>query len=148
MNDNKMKSLKGLMQKDKLVMTLKKMQDEKIISSSTSGFRCGYGGNHNQFYVPFVIVFNDQTKWMIFSSNSIRSDRMCIQQWNAEHIKRIDPLFSKAVIVVNSENRYKNNEASAIDRYKKAIKEADYYSALDEVVYLDELEDLIKTHAK
>ncbi len=121
----------------------------KYIKTLTPEFRIGKEGftNANQFYAPFVIEFNDETnsKWALFSSTSMRTDRIKGQQWDAFNLKTIDPTISNAYLVfpdsisegerknfINQNNKYRSREE---------------FSALDGILSQQQLFNLIESHA-
>lgn len=143
MNDNKIKAINGARSKSELVYRLRELCNERKINFCLSEYRCGYKGKNNeQFYAPFYIEFFNGEGWLIFSTNSIRNDRMCIQQWNAEHIKRIKTNVTKAIIVVPDETRENEREKREVDKYREKIR-SDYYSAIDDVIYQGSLSKYI-----
>ncbi len=139
MNDNKLKAINGSRSKSELVSRLKELCDKRSINFCLTDYRCGYREkNSEQFYAPFYIEFFNGNGWLIFSTNSIRNDRMCIQQWNAEHIKRIKPNVKKAIMVVPDEVRDNEREKREVEKYREKIS-SDYYSAIDDVIYQEQL---------
>lgn len=140
MNDNRLKSLNGTRCKTSLIEILKDIQKAGAIVCCSENFRCGYPKKSNdQFYAPFTIEFRSGDVWLIFSTNSIRNDRLCIQQWNAENIKRINPNVKRALVVVPDEIEANEREAKEVSRYKNKILGNEYYSAIDDVIYQHQL---------
>jgi len=114
----------------------------------TSDYRCGYSGcSEKQFYAPFYLEFRNGDAWIIYSTNSIRNDRMCIQQWNAEHIKKINTSIVKAFVVVPNQSANVNREKREVERYNEKIMQGMIYYPIDGVLFQDELENLIRKHA-
>lgn len=148
MNDNKIKAITGVMVKQTLLTVLHKCQSEGKIVFCSKDFRIGYPEHsEKQFFAPFYIEFRDGTGWIIFSTNSVRNDRMCIQQWNAEHIKVLCPNIKKAFIVVPSQIMSNQRECHEVCKYNEKIQEGNIKSFLDKIIMLDELEGLIVEHA-
>lgn len=148
MNDNKVKSINGVMVKHYLLTTLQKCQDNGTIVYCTKDYRCGYPScSEKQFYAPFYIEFQDGNAWILYATNSIRNDRMCIQQWHSEHIKVLFPNVIKSIVVVPSEVRDVQKESREVLRYNEKIEDKSFLSFVDQVVYQDELEEMIVGYA-
>ena len=64
----------------------------EYLSGYQKNYRIGKPGydNDKQFYVPFLVEFNDGEKWALFSTTSMRTDRIKGQQWDAFNLKQID----------------------------------------------------------
>ena len=148
MNDNKVKAITGAMVKQSLLAVLQKCQEEGKIVFCTKDFRIGYPTcSEKQFFAPFYIEFRDGSGWLIYSTNSIRSDRMCIQQWNAEHIKVLCPNVTKALVIVPAEILDNEKEYKEVVKYNEKIVHGSIKSFVDSIVLQDELEGLIINHA-
>lgn len=145
MNDNRLKSLNGIISKSSLLNILKDLQDNQKISSCSSNFRCGYpNGYEDQFFAPFYIEFINGKAWVIFSTNSIRTDRISIQQWNAENIKRIKQNVEKAYVIVPDSVLENEKERREVEKYNQKIMSGEYYSAIDYIFYQKEFEKIVQ----
>ena len=90
MNENQLKSINGQISKNSLSLQLQALQEKGVISFCSAEYRNGYPEfDTRQFYAPFYIEFANGEAWLLFSSNSIRNDRMNNQQWNSYHLKKI-----------------------------------------------------------
>ena len=148
MNDNKIKAITGTMVKHALLAVLQKCQADGEIVFCTKDFRVGYPDcSEKQFFAAFYIEFRDGTAWIIYSTNSIRNDRMCLQQWNAEHIKELCPNVTKALVVVPSDIASNQKEYREVCRYNDKIQRGDIRSFVDVIILQDELERLVKDNA-
>lgn len=146
-NDNKVKALNGIKGKESLLEILKKMQNESLVSSCSSNYRIGYNSQFpDQFFAPFYLELSDGSAWIIYATNSIRTDRMCIQQWNSENIKRINSRVKKAIVIVPDEIKENEKENQEVKKYKEKIKTGKYYSFIDDVIYLSEFEHALKNN--
>ena len=149
MSDNKTKYANGALNKNTVKSILCSLVEDGLIVSYKSGFYTGYEGkSKRQFYVPFIIEFKNGTKWLLFTSNSIRADRMNIQQWNAEHIRRIDSSVERAYLVIPNEIVNKEKEMTHVRSYESRLLSKMYYSAIDQVIYRDDLANLCTNYAK
>lgn len=148
MNENKVKTINGLICKNDLSNILSSMQTQGIIVFCTTDYRCGYSGcSEKQFYAPFYLEFRNGDAWIIYSTNSIRNDRMCIQQWNSEHIKQINSSIVKAYVVVPNQSATIGREKREVERYNEKIIQGTIFSPIDRVLFQDELENLIRAYA-
>ena len=121
--------------------------DMDYISDIKPDYRLGKNGykNPKQFYAPFAICFEDGTKWILFTTTSMRTDRIKGQQWDAINLKEIDKNITKAYLVYPDgvDNSIKNE----FIRQNKKYQETDEFSAIDAIVSQDEICNLIETYA-
>ena len=149
MNDNRVKSINGIRSRASLLAILKTLQKDGRISFCSSNYRCGYNAaNSEQFFAPFYLQFLNGDAWVVFSTNSIRTDRMCIQQWNAEHIKRINLNVKKAFVVVPDDVRDNIKERNEVEKYNSKIASGEYYSAIDAIFYQNQFEKAVQKALK
>lgn len=94
-----------------------------------------------QFHAPFLVEKGDN-KLLIFKTNSMRSDRNKENQWDAFGIKNYFGQNLKAIVVLPS--NLSNSEEASYLREKEKIKQEGYYSSIDEICRLDELENILK----
>lgn len=147
MNDNQIKSINGQISKNSLSLQLQTLQSESVIKFCSMEYRNGYAEyDTRQFYAPFYIEFRNGEGWLLFSSNSIRNDRMNNQQWNSFHLKKIAPNIKRAYLVVPDELSQNLKEKASAESYQKKIT-GKMYSAIEDVCYQSELIDLIKNHS-
>lgn len=103
--------------------------------------RPGYS-DQNQFKTPFLIEFNVNNKWIIFSTTSIR-DRVKEQYWEAYNFKELDKNIVKAFLVYPDSINEKEKK-SAVSKNLK-IQNNGEYSTLDGIISQEELYGLIET---
>lgn len=97
---NSEKAQHGRNAMDNLNKLLMYCQDQKYIISFVKSFRVGKSGyNMEQFYAPYKIDFLDKESWILYSTTSMKTDRIKGQQWDALNIKAIDSKISAAYIV-------------------------------------------------
>ncbi len=145
MNDNRVKSINGIRSRASLLTILEDLQKDGRISFCSSNYRCGYSGcSMEQFFAPFYLQFLSGDAWIVFSTNSIRTDRMCIQRWNAEHIKRINTDVKKAYVVVPDDVQENLKERNEVEKYNSKIKTGEYYSAIDAVYQQSQFEQMVQ----
>lgn len=90
---NGQKSKHGKKAQNTLLKLIEYSKDKNYIKSFQKEYRVGKSGftNKKQFYAPFIIEFTNNEKWIIFSSTSMRTDRIKGQQWDALNTKEINP---------------------------------------------------------
>lgn len=124
---------------------LESCKEKKYIKDITINYRAGKQGfsNDKQFYAPFLIKFPDNDCWLIFSTTSMRTDRIKGQQWDACNLKEINSNISKSFLVypdgVNS------IEAASFENQNKKYKQHVEYSAIDAIISQDTLYNLIES---
>lgn len=148
MNDNQLKSINGQISKNSLSMQLQTLQEKKVIAFCSAEYRNGYDGyDKNQFFAPFYIEFQNGEGWLLFSSSSIRNDRMNNQQWNSFHLKKIVKNISRAYLVLPDEVMENAKERSTAEYYQKKIT-GTMYSSIDDVCYQSELISMIEGYSR
>lgn len=147
MNDNQLKSINGQISKKSLSMQLQTLQAEGVIAFCSMEYRNGYAEyDTKQFYAPFYIEFLNGEGWLLFSSSSIRNDRMNNQQWNSLHLKKIAPNIKRAYLVIPDDISQNVKEKVNAENYHKKIT-GKMFSAIEGVCYQSELISLIEEHA-
>lgn len=98
--------------------------------------------NPDQYYAPFLIQFNDRTRWILFSTTSMRTDRIKGQQWDADRLKQVDATISKALLVYPDE--VTGRVRSEFIRQKNKYDSKWEFSRIDDIIPFGELVQLIK----
>ncbi|MEA5009133.1 MspI family type II restriction endonuclease [Clostridium tyrobutyricum] len=143
MNENFLKSKHGNSAKEKLKILIAYYQNKGYIKECQYGLKVGYSDfNKKQFYFQFFIILNNNEKWIIQSTTSIRNDRINVHQWNAFHIKNIIKCISKAIITFPDNIEDKEREIAS--KYNKEIIDKKIFSSIDCVISLDELSHMIE----
>ena len=118
-------------------------QASEHIRNYMSNFRIGKSGyaNDSQFLAPFLISFQNGERWILYTTTSMRSDRIKGQQWDAANIKSIVPSVTKAFLCYpdGSESRDVRGFNSLAERFKT---NADF-SAIDDIMSFRQLKSLI-----
>lgn len=147
MNDNQIKSINGQINKNSLSLQLQTLQANGVIAFCSMEYRNGYAEyDTKQFYAPFYIEFQNGEGWLLFSSSSIRNDRMNNQQWNSFHLKKIAPNILRAYLVIPDDISQNLKEKTIAENYQRKIT-GNMYSAIEDVCYQSELINLIEEHA-
>ena len=120
------------------------LQAQQCFSEYIKDYRAGHMlyNNQEQFYAAYLIVFQDNTKWAIYSTTSFRSDRFKEQLWDADNLKSLDMSITRAFLVYPDDVSLKEMEAFK-KQNEKCINHIGYYS-IDAVVPRPYLANLIK----
>ena len=142
--DNADRAQHGYNAKDSLEQIIKDCLSKGYIKNYEKGYRCGYVDYDNtQFFCNFLITFNDDVKWIINITTSLR-DRVKMQQWDCYHIKKIDKSINKSILTYPDD--IKLEEVEAFQVYKLKILNHVHYSAIDDVVGQRELYEMIQNY--
>lgn len=132
----------GINSLEQMIETLKA---KDYIAMSQKRYRIGDPDyEEEQFYFQFLIEFYDREQWILHHTTSIR-DRITEQQWNSEHIKRLNAYVKKAYVVVPDGLDFK--EKTSAENYNEKIANRKIYSALDGVLPFEAMYRLIEHKA-
>ncbi len=132
--------------KNSLESILLECKKYSYIKEIIKEYRCGFKEyDESQFYCNFLIIFDDDTKWIIKVTTSFRTDRIKGNQWDSFNIKEIDPSISKSVLVYPDE--LPQNEKDKFIAHKFKIVNHMHFSAIDDIVAQKELFELIEDYA-
>lgn len=140
------KNLRGQSSKEALKSVLVLAKKLGYIKNLTLNYKIGKPGysDKNQFKAPYLIEFSDETKWILFTTTSIR-DRVKEQYWEALNIKEIDPLIKAAYLVYPdsiSEKERKTAEAK-----NRKIQTNAEFATLEGIVSQDTISNMIEAYA-
>ena len=125
-----------------LEQMLETLKEKDYIVATQKKYRIGDPDyDEDQFYFQFLIEFGDHEQWILHHTTSIR-DRITEQQWNGEHIKRLNAYVKKAYVVVPDGLDVK--EKSNAQNYNDKIVQHKIYSALDGVVPFETMYRMIE----
>lgn len=141
------KARHGKSAKDSLANILKRCVDTGYLVQIITEYRIGKEGydNDKQFYAPFLVIFDDESKWALFTTTSMRTDRIKGQQWDAVNLRAIDPLITRVYLVYSDGTS--DNIKKEFVRQNKKYQDNEEYSAIDAIVSQDELNNLIEAYA-
>ncbi len=129
----------GINSLEQMLETLKR---KDYIVTAQKKYRIGDPDyDEDQFYFQFLIEFEDNEQWILHHTTSIR-DRITEQQWNSEHIKRLNAYVKKAYVVVP--DGLDTKEKSNAQNYNDKIVQHKIYSALDGVVPFETMYRMIE----
>ena len=146
MSDNMEKSNRGRSGQENLKDIIESLKAKDYIVDYQCDYRDGYKGfDRKQFFFQYMIEFTNQDSWILHSTTSIRSDRMNIQQWNAEHLKRLNGYIKKAYVIYP--NGISDKELQTAKSYQHKLEENKSYTAVDGVVSQSEVYSLVERYA-
>lgn len=134
------KSLHGNNFKEKVLSVLINLNKTGVLSRVETNKRIKNSEDNDQFYAPFYAE-SGQKKFAIFSTTSARSDRIKINQWDANGIKLSLGADTVCVLVLPDELSDAEERHYVIESDR--ILEKGYVSALDRIIKLQQLEDII-----
>lgn len=137
--DNSHKAISGAQSKDALGKLLDQKQEEGVILSVRNR-KFGYcGKRQNQFKCDYHLTFADGAEWILFSANSLTTDRLKTKQWDAYNIKHINGNIEKAYIICPD----KNNKQT-VKRYRGYIRKDEDKSSIDDILFPNEFSKKIE----
>ena len=132
--DNQEKALHGWGARKSLANAIDDLKGHGAITEAIARPRYGYVDySSNQFGGTEVVSLADGSKLLLFSTNSVRTDRVKEQQWDAFNIKAIDSTIESAWIVVPDEDARRGSE-SFIGR----LRGGHFFTAIDDIVTVEE----------
>lgn len=143
MGENKDKNVHGQNARMALKSMLASMRTHNFVSKIEENYAI-YDKDFpkkDQFKAPYLIEFQDEEQWILFSTTSIR-DRMKQQEWDTANIKRLNENVKKAYVVVP--DGMKEDELKSAKKYNQEIKDGKRYSVLDGVETLEITAGLIQ----
>ena len=144
-NDNQDKFQHGLFGIESVGQMLDSLKTADYLVEVVHPYRIGDPDyDVNQFYFQYLIEFHDNKQWILQSTTSI-NDRIAEQQWNSEHIKRLNPDVEKAYVIVPDE--MEPSKKRYADSYNDKIQNNRIYSALDGVIHFIDAYHLIEHRA-
>lgn len=140
---NKDKAQHGANNTSSLSQLLQNALIKKYLREVIENYRAGrIDYDPHQFFAPFYITLSDNSSVLLYTTTSLRSDRVKQPQWDALNLKAINPHISSAYLVyadgINADERKKFKE------FNQEIKNKIKYSSLDGALSQTELERLLE----
>ena len=118
-------------------------RDKGLIKEFLRNFRTGYTEfSDKQFLAHYIITFESGEKWILFSTTSMRTDRIKGQQWDTANIKNIEDAVRKCYLVYP--DSVSDDERSEFVLQDNKYTKGEEYSVIDRIVNQDELFTLIE----
>jgi len=145
-SENAAKSAHGYSAKNNIKSILEFCKAHSYIKDFKKNYyadRQGY--TSKQFKAPYMIEFLGGEKWILFSTTSMRTDRIKGNQWDSFNLKEIDKTISKCYLVYPDSVSDKDKK-EFVRQNEKYINNVEF-SLIDGIVNQDELYNLIETNA-
>lgn len=114
--------------------SLLSLKNEGYLAYVQEDFRIGEPGylNCEQYYSPFLIQFNDQARWILYTTTSLRTDRIKGQQWDSDRIKNADEAIDKSFLVYPDDASQK--EVALFAKQQRKYETKSEYSRIDGIM--------------
>lgn len=141
---NRDKSRGGYSFREEVSLTLQQCKEFGYIDECVSHSVGMKGFAADQFSVPFKIRFSDSTEWIIFTTKTVRKDRIKENNWDAEKIKQLSPEVTRAYLIYpdNLSEKELRNASSINMKIQSKIE----YSPLDSIISRKELSGVIRDY--
>lgn len=140
---NREKSLRGNNAHNALESLFENCKKHTYIREFIKDYRVGREDySKSQFYAPFLLIFENNEKWAIFSTTSMRSDRIKGPQWDSYNLKQIDTSITKCFLVYPDSVK-KDAFIKQGHKYTNKVE----FSAIDNILSQNELDSLIEENA-
>jgi len=108
--NNGEKSKHGINLQNSLEDTLVQLKYKNYIKDYKKVYKIGQQGyaNTTQFYAPFHISFLNNEEWILFTTTSLRTNRVKGQQWDTYNIKNINKRNGEKVNKSNYPPHFEN----------------------------------------
>lgn len=129
---------------DAVYDSLCKLKEGGYLTQVVKNFRIGQPGylNSKQYYSPFLVQFNDRTRWILFTTTSLRTDRVKGQQWDSDRIKDVDGMVAKSYLVYPDNMPARETQLFVAQRNKYLTRFE--FSRIDDIIPLGVLVTQIK----
>ncbi len=142
--DNSRKAQIGSFSNASLSDQLQYLLDKKIISEFHSQ-KFGYPNEKkDQFKCDYIVTLENGDKWILFSANSLTSDRLKTKQWDSYHIKALNEDVKNSYIVCPDTIQAQDKAYHDFMRYRKYIEMGEITSSVDDILLQSEFISLIE----
>lgn len=132
--ENQIKAQHGVNAKKNLSYVVRELEDYGALQGHQDNPTFGYEGHDSdQFKADKIVTRFDGSQCVLYSTNSIRSDRVKGQQWDAYNIKQIDENIEYAYIVIPSDESLDNG-----GKLQEKIRNGELHSAIDDIMTTSE----------
>ncbi|HRV50512.1 MAG TPA: MspI family type II restriction endonuclease [Saccharofermentans sp.] len=142
--DNSRKAQIGAFSNASLSDQLQYLRDKNIISEFHSQ-KFGYTNEKkDQFKCDYIITLENGEKWILFSANSLTSDRLKTKQWDSYHIKVLNKEVKHSYIVCPDTIQSQPKAYHDFLRYRQYIEKGQITSSIDNLLLQSEFISLIE----
>lgn len=132
--ENQLKALHGVQARLTLDYVVAELEDYGAFKEHKDSPAYGYDKHdESQFKADKEITTSDGTEYILYSTNSIRSDRVKGQQWDAYNIKQIDNRIEYAYIIIPNDEALKGGRA-----FRDKMRNGSLFSAIDDILTVEE----------
>lgn len=144
---NKQKSQHGYNTQKNIENLLDYCITANYIISYQKKYRAGKIGysNQEQFYAPYIINFSEDEQWIIYSTTSLRTDRIKGTQWDSYNLKEINNRIKKSILTYS--DALSKNDQMDFEKQNNKYLNKEEFSAIDNILSHDQLINLIELHA-
>ena len=145
-NPKDQKAKHGSNAKKSLEKLLQYCKKQNYILDYQGEYRIGKKGfsNSEQFYAAFIVRFADE-EWILYSTTTMRSDRVKGQQWDSLQLKEINSSIKKSYLVYPDEVKKKDKE-DFIRQNEKYLSGYEY-SVIDGIINQEEFYNMVESKA-
>lgn len=138
------KSIRGKNAQNNLEELVARFFKKGYLPKFTKEYRLGKTGfkNNKQFYSAFHLEITDSEEWILFTTTSLRTDRIKGNQWDAFNLKEINPKIKKAFLIYPDGLSKKENEK--FNKQQKKYKNNTNYSCIDDILSYEEFYILLE----
>lgn len=132
--ENSIKAQHGVKAKRTLDYVVRELESYGALSSHEDSPAYGYDDHDKmQFKADKSVTTAGGEKCILYSTNSIRSDRVKGQQWDAYNIKQIDNKVEYAYIIIPDEDALKGSVS-----FREKMRNGEMFTAIDDILTVDE----------
>lgn len=145
--NNGEKSKHGINLQNSLEDTLVQLKYKNYIKDYKKVYKIGQQGyaNTTQFYAPFHISFLNNEEWILFTTTSLRTNRVKGQQWDTYNIKNINKNIVKALLIYP--DGISEKEEKEFQKQQSKYKNKKEVSYIDDIMSHEQFYSLIESIA-
>lgn len=145
--NNGEKSKHGINLQNSLEDTPVQLKYKNYIKDYKKVYKIGQQGyaNTTQFYAPFHISFLNNEEWILFTTTSLRTNRVKGQQWDTYNIKNINKNIVKALLIYP--DGISEKEEKEFQKQQSKYKNKKEVSYIDDIMSHEQFYSLIESIA-
>lgn len=132
--ENQIKAQHGVSAKKNLSSVVSELENYGALQGHQDKPAFGYMGHDSeQFKADKIVTRFDGSQCILYSTSSIRSDRVKGQQWDAYNIKQIDENIEYAYVITPDDESLENG-----GKLREKIRNGELHSAIDDIMTTSE----------